>query len=110
MADTRNGNNARDADRADRSPTHEEILAARLPPQETEQPDPMLQMSVGRAGAGSVTLVAAVAAIILAVVLYGLNSPAPNSGAHNAPSVPAVAGKAGPPAPSGQQTGNTGHS
>jgi hypothetical protein len=76
-----------------------------------EQPDPALQLSVGRVGAGSLTLVAVVGAIILAVVLYGLNSPAPNTAAPAGPaSAPAAGGKPGPAAPGGQQTGNTGHS
>lgn len=111
MADTdntENGPGARQSGQAEHRATHEEILAGRLPPQVTEQPDPMLQLSVGRVGAGSITLVAIAAAIILGIVLYGLNSPAPNSAAPG--NAPAAGGKAGPAAPSGQQTGNTGHS
>ncbi len=112
MVDTPNrSNSAPEATPADRSATHEEILAAKLPPQVKEQPDPMLQLSVGRVGAGSLTLVGVVAAIILGVVLYGLDSPTPNAGAPTSPaSAPAAGGKAAPAAPSGQQTGNTGHS
>jgi hypothetical protein len=112
MVDTPNRNNsAREATPADRSATHEEILAAKLPPQVKEQPDPMLQLSVGRVGAGSLTLVGVVAAIILGVVLYGLNSPAPNAGAPaSAASAPAAGGKTGAAGPGGQQTGNTSHS
>jgi hypothetical protein len=94
--------------------THEQILAAKLPPQVTQQPDPMLQLSVGRLGAGSVTLAAVAAAIVLAVVLYGLNSPAPNTQDVATPpgpaSAPGARGKPGPAAPSAQHTGNTGHS
>jgi hypothetical protein len=97
--------------------THEEQLAARLPPQEVDQPDPGLQLSVGRLGAGSVALVAAICAVILAVVLYGLNSPAPNTQVAGTPpsqsSAPAAGGKGGPPSPATptpQQTNNSGHS
>jgi len=57
-----------------RGATHEERLAAKLPPQEARQPDPILQLSVGRLGAGSITLVAVIVAVILGVVFYGLNS------------------------------------
>ena len=112
MVDTPNRHNgAPDSTPAGPDPTHEEVLAARLPPQVKEQPDPMLQLSVGRVGAGSLTLVGIVAAVILAVVLYGLNSPAPNTAAPSSPpSAPAAGGKAGPAAPTGQQTGNSGHS
>lgn len=60
-------------------PTAEERLAAKVGPQVSEQPDPALQLSVGRVGAGSITLVAVVCAIIVGVVLWGLNSPAPNA-------------------------------
>ena len=59
--------------------THEEILAAKLPTEETNQPDPILQLSVGRIGAGPVALVAVIAALILGVVFYALNSSAPNA-------------------------------
>lgn len=97
--------------------THEEVLASRLPPQEANQPDPVLQLSVGRMGAGAITLVAVICAVILGVVLYGLNSPAPNAqDVGNAPrvaSAPAAGGKGGPatPAtPTPQQTNNSGHS
>jgi hypothetical protein len=112
MADTPDRNDGtRDSTPADHSATHEEMLAAKLPPQETEQPDPMMQLSVGRMGAGSVTLAAVFGAIILAVVFYGLNSPAPNTAAPASPPfAPAAGGQAGPAAPTGQQTGNAGHS
>jgi hypothetical protein len=46
----------------------------RLPTQEAEQPDPMLQMSAGHVGAGGITLFALVSAIVLGVVFYGLNA------------------------------------
>jgi hypothetical protein len=45
----------------------------RIPIQEKHQPDPMLQMSVGRMGSGAVTLAAVVAAVVLGIVFYGLS-------------------------------------
>jgi hypothetical protein len=60
-------------------PAAKERVAADMSPQEREQPDPALQLSVGRVGAGAITLVAVVCAIIVGVVLWGLNSPAPNA-------------------------------
>jgi hypothetical protein len=80
---------------ANRSVTHEEALAERLPPLETEQPDPVLQLSVGRLGAGSVTLAAIAAAAILAVVLYGLNTPAPSANDVHGPAGTPVAQASG---------------
>lgn len=95
-------------------PTGEEELAARLPPQVKEQPDPMLQMSVGRSHAGGITLVALAVVIILGVVLYGLNSPAPNTQDVGTPpsasSAPAAGGHSGAASPTGQSAGNSGHS
>lgn len=76
-------------------PSHEDILVANLPPQETRQPDPVLQLSVGRLGAGSITLVAILAVIILSVVFYGLNSPAPNAQDVGTPASTASAPAAG---------------
>jgi hypothetical protein len=94
--------------------THEQALASRLPPTEVEQPDPGLQLSVGRVGAGSITLVAVICAVILAVVLYGLNSPTPNTqnagATPSASAAPAAGGKSGPATPSAQETHNSGHS
>jgi hypothetical protein len=91
--------------------THEEVLTARLPPQETNQPDPALQLSVGRIGAGSITLVAIVCVFILAVVLYGLNSPAPNAQDVGTPpsaaSAPAAGGGSG--APNAPHPSSNGH-
>ena len=60
-------------------PTAEERLAANLPPQERQQSDPALRLSVGRVGTGGIALVAVACAIIIAVVLWGLNSPVPNA-------------------------------
>jgi hypothetical protein len=45
-----------------------------LPIDETDQPDPMLQMTTGRIGPGGITLVAVVIACVVAVVFYALNS------------------------------------
>ncbi|MGB6538965.1 MAG: hypothetical protein WBF58_23740 [Xanthobacteraceae bacterium] len=89
---TDHASNRHAASEPELQPTHEELLAAHLPPQEREQPDPVLQLSVGRAGAGSITLVAVVAAIVIAVVFYGLNSPAPTS--EHAPASPAASSAA----------------
>jgi hypothetical protein len=62
---------------------HERELA----PQEREQPDPALQMSIGRVGAAGWAIFAVIAVFILSVVLYGLNGPsetsAPKGGAAN---------------------------
>jgi len=97
--------------------SHEEALASRLPTQEVNQPDPVLQLSVGRLGAGPIALLGVICAVILAVVLYGLNSPAPNTQDVGTPpsaaSSPAAGGKGGPARPATstpQQTNNSGHS
>jgi hypothetical protein len=55
----------------------EERLEASLPTQEKDQPDPALQLSHGRLSAGSITLVGVLIALVLGVVFYALNSPAP---------------------------------
>ena len=70
-------------------------MAANLPPQERRQPDPALQLSVGRLGGGAVALAAVVAAFILAVVFYGLNSAAPDAQDVGTPSNVAAAPQAG---------------
>ncbi len=89
----------------------EERLAASLPPQERRQPDPALQLSVGRLGGGAITLVAVVAAFILAVVLYGLNSPGPNAQDVGTPPKTAAAPQAGgnPGAPNQQPANSANH-
>jgi hypothetical protein len=72
----------------------------KLPPSETEQPDPFLQMSAGRLAGGGLALVAAVIAFVLGVVLYGLNGPnggaPPSASPHGSP---AAANNPGSPAP-----------
>ena len=45
-----------------------------IPEQEKHQPDSMLQMSTGRMGGAAVMLAAIVAAVVLGVVFYGLNT------------------------------------
>ena len=62
----------------DTSPRNKRIMPEQeqiMPEQEKHQPDPMLQLSVGRMGGGAITLVVIVAAVVLGVVLYGLSSP-----------------------------------
>jgi hypothetical protein len=61
------------------------------------QPDPALQMTTGRAGPVGITLLAVVAALILAVFFYGLNSGGTTQHTAAAP--------AAPPAPSAAQSG-----
>jgi hypothetical protein len=77
---------------------------------ETEQPDSP-QLSAGHMGVGSITLAAIAAAVILGIVLYGLNSapPAPQvtAPAQTASSAPAASGGGSNPAP---QAGKNGHS
>jgi hypothetical protein len=86
------------------APSAEQQLAASLPSQERGQPDPALQLSVGRLGGGSIALVAVVAAFILAVVFYGLNSAGPNAQDVGTPAKVATAPQAGgaPGAPNAQ--------
>jgi hypothetical protein len=95
----------------DRSPRNEE----NMPAEERHQPDPMLQLSVGRVGGGAVTLVVIVAAVLVAVVLYGLSSPNPTEQAASAPSAqnaqPQAGGQPGPAnsgAPRANQSGTKG--
>lgn len=98
----------------------EDTLAAKLPPQVKQQPDPMLQMSVGRSGKGGIALVVVAAAVILGFVLYGLNSPgtseqkatdsgtsAPSAG--TAPGTPAAGGNSGAATPGPQRPNGPGN-
>jgi hypothetical protein len=97
---------------SDAAPSAEEQLAASLPPQERRQPDPALQLSVGRLGGGSIALVAVVAAFILAVVFYGLNSAGPDAqNVGTSPKVAAAAPQAGgaPGAPNAQPANKANH-
>ena len=59
-----------------------------MPTEEKNQPDPMLQISIGAAGAGGIALVALASAVILGIVLYGLNA---GGGAEQAASTPPAA-------------------
>jgi hypothetical protein len=89
----------------------EEQLAASLPPQECRQPDPALQLSVGRLGGGAVALAAVVAAFILAVVFYGRNSAGPNAQDVGTPPKVASAPQANgvPGAPNAQPANKANH-
>jgi hypothetical protein len=84
-------------------------LRAKLPTQVKEQPDPFLQMSTGRVGAGGITLAACIVVLVLGVVLYGLNGRGTEQSAGTAPaSAPAAAGTSGAPttpAPSESRNG-----
>lgn len=88
--------------------------AGSVPPQEAVQPDPVLRLSFGRLGGGTVAVVIVICAVILGVVLYGLNGPTHNEQTASAPpatsSAPAAGGKSGPAIPSAPQTNNSGHS
>jgi hypothetical protein len=84
----------------------------RIPEQEKHQPDPMLQMSVGRMGGTATTLAAVVATLVLGVVLYGLNggnrqeqavSPPSSQSAH-----PQSGGQPSPANPSGPRANESG--
>lgn len=89
--------------------TPKQELAASLPVYETEQSDPA-QSSAGRMGVGSITLVAVAAAVILGVVLYGLNStpPAPHAAVPaSASSAPAAGGAAPNPTPQASKNGHS---
>ncbi len=49
-------------------------IQSHLPLQEKEQPDPMLQVTTGRIGAGGLTLFAIAAIAILCIVFFGLSN------------------------------------
>jgi hypothetical protein len=84
--------------------TPEQKLAAGSPVYKTGQPDPA-QLSADRMGVASITVAAIAAAVILGVVLYGLNStlPAPQAAApaQTTSSAPAAGSGAANPAPQG---------
>jgi len=66
---------------------HKGELAAGLPPEEREQPDPALQLSAGRVGPVSITLWALAIAVIIGVAWYGFTRPAPKAEHATAPAV-----------------------
>jgi uncharacterized protein HemX len=72
---------------------------------EKHQPDPMLQMSTGRIGAGGLSLVALIIAVILGVVFYGLNSPTISHEAAAAPTAKSAAPPPGTAAPAAPHNG-----
>jgi hypothetical protein len=94
-------------------PGRDQKIAAHLPGSETEQPDPMLQMSTGRMGAGGITIAAVVMALILGVVLYGLNGRAsvessaapPSTTASHTPAAGGNSSAATPGAPRANESG-----
>lgn len=83
-----------------------------LPLQEANQPDPMLQLTTGRMGAGGITLAALVIAVVLGIVFYGLNSPVTPEQTAAAPvphsAQPQAGGKSGPAAPSAPRANESG--
>jgi hypothetical protein len=85
-------------------------LGRPLPIEEANQPDPMLQMSAGRVGAGGMTLVAVAAAAIVGLVLYGLNAGGgPEQTASTAPGAQqAPAGNSGATKPGAAQSNEHG--
>ena len=87
--------------------------APRLPPQESNQPDPLLQLSIGNRRGGAVALIALICIVIIGVVLYGLNGPTPETHKAGAPvtqSAPATAGQSAPAGPPKAQADKNGHS
>jgi hypothetical protein len=106
--------NSAAAGRAADHPYSGQQTATALPPQEAAQPDPVLRLSFGKLGGGTLALVAAICAVILGIVFYGLNGPIRNEQTAGAPMAaspaPAARGKSGPAIPSAPQTRNSGHS
>jgi hypothetical protein len=86
---------------------------AELPPTETQQPDPLLQITTGRVHAGGITIAAAVVVVIVGVVLYGLNSRTafehtatpPSTTAAHQPAAGGASGAATPAAPRANASG-----
>ena len=90
------------------SPQNERVT----PEQEMHQPDPMLQMSVGKMGAGAVTLAAVFAAVVVGIVFYGLNSGNRTEQAKSFPSAhnaqPQPGGQPGPTNATGPRANESG--
>jgi len=76
----------------------------RLPIQETRQPDPLMRLSVGRLGAGGISLAALVIVAIIGIVFYGLNQASVTARA----SAPAHAGIDSAAKPSAPRTNESG--
>lgn len=97
---------------ATRRPPTDQRTASRMPAQESHQPDPMLQMTTGRMGAGGITLAAFVAAVILGVVFYGLNGGGRSDQTVAAPpppnAQPQAGGNTGPAPPGTPQANQSG--
>lgn len=75
-----------------------------LPLTETQQPDPLLQLTAGRVHAGGITIAAVVVAAIVGIVFYGLNArttaePTAAPPATTAAHQPAAGGASGAPTP-----------
>jgi len=87
-----------------------------LPPTETQQPDPLLQITTGRVRAGGITIAAVVVAVVVGIVLYGLNTrttaappAAPPSGmTGQQPAAGGAPGAATPGAPRANESGTKG--
>jgi hypothetical protein len=87
---------------------------ADLPIMETQQPDPMLQLTTGRMRASGIALVALALALVLGVVFYGLNS-GKETGTENLQTSPAshnsqpqAADGSGPAAPGAPRSNESG--
>jgi hypothetical protein len=63
---------------------------------EKHQPDPMLDLSTGRMGSGSMSLLALAVVVILALVFYGLNGRS-NERTASVPANPPIATDSGAP-------------
>jgi hypothetical protein len=84
-----------------------------LPPTETQQPDPLLQITTGRVHAGGITIAAVVVLVVIGVVFYGLNArttseptaaPQSTTAAHQ----PAAGGASGAPTPGAPRANSSG--
>lgn len=90
------------------------LVRTDLPPTETQQPDPLLQITTGRVHAGGITIAAiVVVVVVVGVVLYGLNSRGtseatvapPSTAAARQPAAGGASGAATPAAPRANASG-----
>jgi|SRR5690242_3049553 negative regulator of sigma E activity len=112
------GNHEDDAELSDQRPRRSDSMDSTprnepvIPEQEKHQPDPMLQMSVGRMSGGAMTLAAIVAAVVLGVVFYGLSSPNRTEQAPPSPAAqsahPQSGGQPGPASPGAPRANESG--